>query len=235
MARQKNTPNAEQVAAFRALVKGLIPETARYVAVTSWYPDPEDGPGGEGSRQVKKLGPKRLARAAVEMYKGSTPEDIEYLGGLPTDFAGVLKWVDLGNESDWSTTRLMTLKDFNRDEEERERKACEGMAAQIVAKYKVKLTSLAFIAAVHRHYGRIADSERRFRTDPEVRMERWARASSMGNSEGFWSDNDYSSSLQHRAEEDRDRLIRYLHRYCPLLMARWEERRAARRQERQGG
>lgn len=230
MARSKNVPSAEQVRAFRELVKGLIPDDAKYVALIHWYPDPEDGPGGECTRQVDKLGPNRLRKTAVEVYKGSSEEEIEWVGGLPTDFAGVMKWVGLAYENYEANVRLMTLKDFNRAEEERERRACESMAAQVVARYGVRPNSLAFVAAVHRHYGQIAESERRFRTDPEVRMERWGRASMNGNSQGFWEDNDYSSSLQHRAERDRDRLIRYLHRYCPLLMARWQERQERRRQ-----
>ena len=222
MSRQ-NRSSATEVAAFRTTAKLLVPENAKYVVQVFYFPDE---PGDEGSVKVEKLGPKGLVNRAVSAYRedGAGEEP-------PKDLSGVLGWVSAHYEGDgtWCSARLATLKDYRKAEEERERSACERLAAEIVSKYKVKPNSLAFIAAVHKHYDRIADAERHFREDGESRMERWGRASMNGNSEGFWSDQDYSSSLEHAARDKKERLLRYCQKYLPLLMARWEERKLRRK------
>lgn len=225
MTRQK--VSVEQVEAFRGVVEALVPADAKYVVRQVWYPYDHDE---EAQYAKKKLGRKSLVKAAVSAYAATEAEDAESIG-TPKDLAGVLTWVEAAYEETCDRYSLVTLKQHRQEEEERERKACEGLAARICGKYNVKANSLAFISAVHRHYGEIERSERHFRTDPEMRMERWGRASMNGNSQGFWEDNDYSSSLENRAQEDRERLLRYCHRYLPLLMARWQERQERRRQD----
>ena len=222
-------PNSSSVKSFREVVRALVPDDAKYVVQVWYFPDPEDGPGGEGSVKAHKLKKNGLVKTAVAGYK----EDGNQSDPLPTSLNDVLEWVNSHFEGDgsWCNVRILTLKDYRKKEEERERKACESLAAEIMARYGVKLNSLAFIAAVHRHYGRIAEAERHFREDGESKMERWGRASMNGNTEGYWSDQDYSSTLEHRARDSQERLMNYLNKYCPLLMARWQERQERRKKK----
>jgi hypothetical protein len=49
------------------------------------------------------------------------------------------------------------------------------------------------------------------------------------NKENFFNDNDYSSGIEHSARAEYARLLRYLRKYTPLLMAQYKEWKLARK------
>jgi len=198
--------------AFRLACKDLVPADAKYVAVI-WVP-------GERT-QVEKLGPKRIVRLACQAFK-------RWQGRLPETLGQVLGWVqtwyDAETRGSDCQASILPYATWKEEENERERRACEKLAARIVQQYNVKPNTMEFISAVYQHYETIMQKEYRFQHDPEVRAERWAEASFQGCSSSFWEDNDYSAGIHLNASEELERLIRYLHRTFPLLVAKWNAR-----------
>jgi hypothetical protein len=117
---------------------------------------------------------------------------------------------------------VYTLGDWKKNKEEELRARIEPMVAEICREYNVKPNSLAMISAVYKHYNSIMRSEREFRDNPEIRAERYAMC---GNRESFYADNDYASTLISEASSGLEDVLSYLHKHCPLLMAKWRERK----------
>jgi 5'-3' exonuclease len=216
--------------AFRQHVKTLLGDKYRAVTVVHYYPDYDHVTGDQtnGSTEVKKIGPKAATNLAVRSYR---EDGVIHFDGkepvLPRNVKEVEEYIRyiLDGDGSYCNAGVMTVKEYKAQQEKREREACEHLAAEVCAKYNVKGGTLKFIVAAHRYYDRTIRAERHFREDPEYKMERWATCIANGVTQGYWEDNDYSSSLESQARHDLERLIRYLQKYQPLLWGRWLEYR----------
>ena len=138
-----------------------------------------------------------------------------------------------GSESDGGTAFVESPKVYRKRTEKEERRACEELAGEICRRYKVKPDSIDFIHAARKHYRRIINSERHFRDDPEMRAERYGRCMANGCRDSFFEDNDYSSGLIHDASDKLARLLSYLRKHCPLLMAQYKEQQLRKRRRKE--
>lgn len=218
-----------QVDSFKAHIKTLVKEDTRVVFVR--YEEPYDGYGDWNGPYITKMGPKRIVKAAVEEFsnrhKFYIHRNPDGTCRLPVTQSEVLDYVALnqGQECEGIHVSMYDKKGWAEYEEKKLREEAEPVVAMICQKYNVKPSSLAMVKALHRHYKGIQDSERDFRDNPERRAERWMDASYSDSTEGFWEDNDYASTQIVDADDKLQTAMRYLHRYCPLLMARWDEKR----------
>jgi len=208
-------------------ISNLIPNDAELVVWSVVYPDPSDddyycGHGADYSK-YDHLDKQKIIdiisdvfRASKRMYDFEEPESFN-------DLKSIVKYYYEG-DGDYCSAAVYTKKEFLKKKEEEDFAYCSKVAAEICRKYNVKPNTLDFVHALVSHYKDIADSEDDYRNNPEVRMERYAGYDDKDN---FYLDNDYSSSIESKALEDLDRTIEWLHRNCPLLMAKYEEWRLA--------
>lgn len=160
-------------------------------------------------------------------------EGYRFIDKIPQTEKEVINCLALasGAEAEDGTAWVETIKEYRQRQEKELREECGQLAGEICARYKVKANTFAFIRAAVKHYKGISKSERHFRDDGEMRAERWAEAMHNGCRDAYFEDNDYASSRIAEADSDLRKLMRYLHRYCPLLMARYKELRLKRKQK----
>ncbi len=230
---------------YKALMRSFVPEKTRAVLVEAFYPSDDHEYGySPGSKRQTNIGRNRIVRDAVAYYlhngytranetplftEGERKGQKDYASATlrpPSSLKEVLSDVaeQNGGDHEGGTTYVLTMKQAREAEEKELRGKAESIAAMICSKYKVQGGTLKFINACYKHYGRIVESERNFRDDPERRMERMADCMFSGaGSATFFEDNDYSSSQISEANESLDTVMEYLGRFSPLLVTRYRE------------
>lgn len=221
-------------------VEAIVPKkTVMYVTTVEYEDhsayDYDDNYSGPRAPRAKRLGRKAILMAVSDHYQN---EGLVLWGTTgvrpPRDMKDIAYIVALANgaESEWGTAWVETPQIHKKNVKEELKKKYEGVAGMIAQKYNVKAGSLKFVVAAKRHYKRIVESERRFRDDPEIRMERWA-AATMGGAgrDNYFKDNDYSSSLSAQARDELGGLMDFMSKYFPLTMLEYEERQRARKKK----
>lgn len=219
--------------AFEANIAQIVPAKIRRIAVVVTYGG-RDEEGFDYSERVKihKLDRDTIIKLAVDAYEdaglNSYKPDYEYRN--PRTLEEVLDFVRYHYEGDgeYCGCRIMKPSDFRKEKEAKERTACEAIAAHICSVHKVAPGTVEFIRAARKHYKKTTDAERDYRTNPEIRMERYAAYDDKAN---FFNDNDYSSGIERSARAEYARLLRYLRKYTPLLMAQYKEWKLARKKK----
>lgn len=140
----------------------------------------------------------------------------------PTNYNDVIKCLrySFEGDGDCASAYIFTKKEYERHEAEKNMKEANEIASRICRTYNVKPNTMDFVHAVVSHYNDIMDAEDNYRNNDEMRMERYA---GYDNKDNFFTDNDYSSSVESRASEDLEKVLGWLNRNCPLLMAKYEE------------
>lgn len=224
---------------YRTHLRSLVPaDTRMYLCTVSHaYDDPEFG-YCEPVETNKKISGRTIINAAIELYKhyGSTHRDTDNKPRLPATreevYSDALEELTGGGE--WCHGDLLTPEEYKKQEEEEKRHKAESAAATICQLYNVKGGTLRFVHALYKHYNKIIKSEQRFRDDPEIRAERYATCMYGGaGRHAFYEDNDYATSQINIAINQLNLVVEYLQKYCPLLISRYRERIAARKNKEQ--
>ena len=144
----------------------------------------------------------------------------------PMDYDGVIECLrySFEGDGDYASAYIFTKKEYEENQVKKEMNEAEEIAARICRTYNVKPNTMDFVHAVVSHYSDIMDAEDDYRNNDEMRMERYA---GYDNKDNFFTDNDYSSSVESRASEDLEKVLGWLNRNCPLLMAKYEEMKLA--------
>ena len=227
---------------YLAICGKLIPDNLKLVEVAVSYPDDDPEFGyQEGGQTVHKIGKAELMEVlretAIEYSKREILDEEENIvdgtmeswytsDRTPKILQDVLNAYEEAREHDCGRSTLMTVKEYKKRKEAKEREKYQSLASEIAQQYNVKVDTIEFVRAVKRHYARLCSSERDYRENPESRMERYA---CYDDKQNYYRDNDYSSGLEYGYQQDCRGLLRYLYRYCPLLMAQYKEAKLRRK------
>jgi len=207
----------------------LVDRKTTFVLVVHWY-EYESDRSGEKRRELSRADILEEVRQGFRTYNTLLHTDkVTGQPRLPLTLQELYYYVAINHGSDEGNgVDICTKREYKKRQQEQEYQKAEEAAAFIANQYNVKAGSLAFVRAAKKHYSRIVRSERRFRDDPEVRAERYGCALANGSTAGFWDDNDYAGERIAEAVNGHRLVLKWLHRNCPLLMAKLAERKLRR-------
>lgn len=120
---------------------------------------------------------------------------------------------------------LGTKEEYAEHERERRREELEGLAKRLAAKFKVKLSSIAFIEKLYEAID-IINGDREHWNNPEVRAEEWAACMySGGGSDVYYDDLNFVNNRYSEQCTDLWDILDWLREECPLLMCKYEEKK----------
>jgi hypothetical protein len=181
---------------------------------------------GEGGCSTRKWNFDELVNELVECHEKF---DRFYTDPQIPDTLEKAKQLIDDRYSEWNRLLFFgTEKQHQKYAAEEKRRHIEPEAKALAAQYNVRLDSFEFLKALQKEQRKI-DHRREDWNNPEYKMERYARCSMMGNTEGYYSDNDYTSGEFNSAEDTLRDIWEYLESECPLLMASYREKRLKRK------
>ena len=168
----------------------------------------------------------------IESYKNDldlTPEELEKVrAGNEADLTWFLwdvlpETLDSGNG--W--TNILRKEEFDQQQQKAEYEKAERAVQGFCARKGIIPNTIEFVLALEAEQDSL-NYRREVEFGYERRAERWMDSRFSGQSEdGFWSDESFLNNGFSREQDNIDLALSWLHRNCPLLMAKVEEYKLA--------